>query len=342
MKEIYKLNFLALFLGLNVLVVAQDDCDKDISTNPDHPFNNHPFPSNKYNPWINSDFDIGELVGGSVPMMPLNNQISWQISDFVFGTTFEMFNPYRSAGTTNDRYNYLHPTGLDFEFRDYHWEDGWEVLHVGLGFYPNGEPIQNAVPQRAYPLASNVPSNPRVPYIILYNRYRGVMRVFMNLFTPFGGYSDIRVRLEFEDESPSGLSGILRSLEAFDRPLDQTTNVKLQESYNPNAGGANRWFSADFQLAYDPCICGKNQEWKFTLNGVETFTLDLEGRGLAVDVPIADGQGNPTYDGDWLDMNALAGGSESGYQIFDKMDGLIEEYKELPRPREVPPLFTPN
>jgi hypothetical protein len=199
MKTIYQLIFLALFLAFNVSVVAQDDCNKDISTNPDQPFNNHPFPSNRYNPWINSDFDIGELDGSSVPPMPLNNQIAWQISDFVFGNTFEMINPYQPAGTPNDRYNYLHPTGLDFEDRDYQWEDGWEILYIGLGFYPNGEPIQNAAPLRAYSSDTNVPSNPRVPYIILYNRYRGTMRVFMNLFTTFGGYSDIRIRLQFEE-----------------------------------------------------------------------------------------------------------------------------------------------
>jgi len=165
MKSIKKILTALCFIALSIQLTAQGDCEKDISTNPIAPFNTHSFPDIEdpnspdpnnpnylptYNPWINSDFDIGELDGSSVPMMPLNNQISWQISDFVFGTTFEMINPYQPSGTPNNRYNYLHPTGLDFENRDYHWEDGWEVLYIGLGDYPNGEPIQNAAVQRAY------------------------------------------------------------------------------------------------------------------------------------------------------------------------------------------------
>jgi len=327
MRTIYT-NILAGILMTAQLHVSAQECDKDISTNPNQPFSNHPFPSGRYNPWINSDFNIGGLENGNVPPMPLNNQIAWQISDWVFGSAFEMWNPYTSAGTPGSRYYYLHPTGMDFEHLDYKWEDGWEVLHIGLGFYPNGEGIQIPSAQRAYSIGVNQPSNTKVPYIMLYNRYRGILRVFMNLFTSFGGYSDIRVRLEFNDESPSGLSGILRHLEPFDRPLDQTTNVKRQESYNPNSGGSSRWFSADFQIGYDPCICGKNQKWKISLVGIETFAVTLNGRCVTVELPISDGEGNPNYDVDWLSSNGLRDKLAGGNQIFTKMEGLVEDYKD--------------
>jgi len=268
------------------------------------------------------------LENGNVPPMPLNNQIAWQISDWVFGSTFEMWNPYTPAGTPGSRYSYLHPTGIDFEFLDYKWEDGWEVLHIGLGFYPNGEGIQIPNAQRAYSAGVNQSSNTRVPYILFYNRYRGTLWVFMNLFTSFSGYSDILVWLEFDDESTSGLSGILRHLEPFDRPLDQTTNVKRQECYNPNSGGSSRWFSADFQIGYDPCICGKNQKWKISLRGIESFAVNLYGRCVTVELPISDGNGNPNYDVDWLSSNGLQDGLAGGNQIFTKMEGLVEDYKD--------------
>ncbi len=303
------------------------DCEKEISTSPVAPYNNHAFPLGRYNPWINSAFNIGELENGNVPPMPLNNQIAWQMSDFVFGSAFEMWNPYTSAGTSGRRYSYLHSTGIDFENLDYKWEDGWEVLHIGLGFYPNGEEIQVASTQRAYSTGVNQPSNPRIPYIILYNRYRGTLRVFMNLFTSFGGYSDILIWLEFEDENPSGLSGILRHLESFDRPLNQTTNVKRHESFNPNSGGSSRWLSADFQIGYDPCICGKNQKWKISLMGIESFDVNLYGRGVNLELPISDGNGNPNYDLDWLSSNGIEDGLSGGNQIFTKMEGLVNDYK---------------
>jgi hypothetical protein len=135
MKTIYNVVLAGILLALQIQVFAQE-CEKEISTNPLAPYNNHPFPQGRYNPWLNSDFNIGELENGNVPPMPLNNQIGWQISDFVFGNAFDMWNPYTSAGTPGTRYLYLHPTGLDFEDLDWKWEDGWEVLHIGLGFYP--------------------------------------------------------------------------------------------------------------------------------------------------------------------------------------------------------------
>lgn len=327
MRTVFVNIFIVTLLSAQTGISAQE-CEKDISTNPNQPFNNHPFPQGRYNPWLNSDFNIGGLENGNVPPMPLNNQIGWQISDFVFGSAFEMWNPYTSAGTAGPRYSYLHPTGIDFEYLDYKWADGWEVLHIGMGFYPNGEAIQTPNAQRAFSSGVNQASNTKVPYIILYNRYRGTLRVFMNLFTPFGGYSDIHVWLKFDDESPSGLSGILRHLEPFDRPLDQTTNVKRHESFNPNSGGSSRWFSADFQMGYDPCICGKNQKWKISLRGIESFDVNLSGRGVTVEMPISDGSGNPNYDVDWLSSNGLQDGLTGGNQIFTKMEGLVEDYKD--------------
>jgi len=327
MKRNYELGLLALFLAFNVSVVAQNDCEKDISTNPDQPYNNHPFPSNTYNPWINSDFDIGRLnLLGNVEDIPINDALNWGLNT----TNFAFNNPYTSSGTTSidGRYNYLHPAGVDFPLRDYHWEDGWELLHVGLGFYPNGEPINTFSANRAYSNEEWVPSNPNVPYMIFYNRYRGTLRLFANLFIEFGNYSDIHTQLVIEDDSPLGLSGILRHLEPFDRPLDQPTNVIRLESFNPNSGGPNRWFSADFQLGYDPCTCGKNQEWFFNFFGIDEFDLEMSGRGIEVEMPIADDQGNPNYDTDWLSTVGQEDGLEVGNQIFTLMDGLIEDYIE--------------
>ena len=82
MKSLLRPMTSLFFMAFSIQLAAQDDCEKDISTNPIAPFNAHSFPDIEdpnspdpnnpnylptYNPWINSDFDIGELVGGSVP-----------------------------------------------------------------------------------------------------------------------------------------------------------------------------------------------------------------------------------------------------------------------------------
>ncbi|MCA1761885.1 MAG: hypothetical protein LC664_02620 [Flavobacteriales bacterium] len=146
MKNIHNAIFTLIFVALNVSTVAQDDCEKDISTNPDQPFNNHPFPLNTYNPWINSDFDIGRLNSiGNVEDIPINEALNWGLNT----TNFAFNNPYTSSGTTSTdgRYNYLHPGGVDFPLRDYHWEDGWELLYFGIGYYRNGDPTNSSAPQ---------------------------------------------------------------------------------------------------------------------------------------------------------------------------------------------------
>lgn len=104
--------------------------------------------------------------------------------------------------------------------------------------------------------------------------------------------------------------------------------MRRHESYNPNSGGSSRWFSADFQIGYDPCICGKNQKWKISLWGIESFEVNLYGRSITVELPISDGEGNPNYDVDWLSSNGLRDTLSGGNQIFTKMEGLVEDYKD--------------
>ena len=149
--------------------------------------------------------------------------------------------------------------------------------------------------------------------------------MFMNLFTPYGPYENLRVILTHANEDD--VSGIFRHLEAIDRPLDQTTNVSLVESFNPNSGGINRWFSADFQMGYDPCNCGSNKQFQFLMNGMDTLQLSLFGRALATDLSLAE-NGQPGYDEDWLSVHDVNNGLSGGNRIYSKFDGLIEDYKQ--------------
>ena len=154
------------------------------------------------------------------------------------------------------------------------------------------------------------------------------MRCFVNLIIPFGGYSDIKIELQFDNAN--NISGIFRHLEPIDRTLDMTTNVDLIESFMPNAGGNNRWISADFHLGYDPCICNKMQQFRIRLYGIESFELNLTGRGISFDKPIAtlDANGNitgPNYDTDWLSVHN-AHNLEGGNQLFTSLDALISDY----------------
>jgi hypothetical protein len=67
--------------------------------------------------------------------------------------------------------------------RDFNWQDGWELLWMNTGYYPNQSTtnhngnINFSDNNRIYPFVSN-PAHSRYPYIILYNKYRGTMRMF--------------------------------------------------------------------------------------------------------------------------------------------------------------------
>lgn len=154
--------------------------------------------------------------------------------------------------------------------------NGWELLHVNLGRYPDNQTVM-----------SNNTAFMSIPYIILYNRYTGIARVFVrygnqgNIGTMAQG---VRIDLMYDyagtNQSTNKVSGIFRLSEGLDVALDQESRVMKQTAVTRNNGAVVFWMSADFQLTYDPCVCYYPSYIDAQFSFFKTSNLTLHGRQI--------------------------------------------------------------
>jgi hypothetical protein len=134
---------------------AQICSDQGTSTNPDSPSSpTAPLPNPEH--WLNT-FNWYDNDGSSL--------INFAIYDlFTYSDNqTSMPNPY-----SQDIGVYSHLTNVPLELKDFHPENGWELLSVNLGAYPNGEVLTDHPP-----LQSNFS---QTPYLLLYSRLEKSIR----------------------------------------------------------------------------------------------------------------------------------------------------------------------
>lgn len=227
------------FFVLVIVPIYGQNCHNDISTNPQNPINNqlnNLFPG-KINPWTNS-FDFGAYQGSTFDPIYLNPTAGWQIAGWTNLNQIPMSSPFTLGGAVGGQYLVV-PTN-PFQNRDFHWEDGWELLYLGTGYYPNGEAI-NSVNNNRVISQSFAPKNPRVPYMIYYNRYSAKIRLFVGLFADFGAFQSASVDLNLAPNPITGnVTALLRHLSNYDLPLDRNTDVIRQSGVNSLGFSANQ------------------------------------------------------------------------------------------------------
>ncbi len=139
--------------------------------------------------------------------------------------------------------------------------------------------------------------------MIYYNRYTGKIRLFAGLFTEFGAFQSASVNMFFSptDVDENNINGTLRHLSSYDTPLDQSSSIYRQSGVNTLSSdtttGQNNikvWYTYDFQMAYDPCVCGQTTNLLFELEAVESSNIDLYGRMITLQEVLVNASGtNP-------------------------------------------------
>jgi len=273
------------------------------------------------NPFLNQ-FNWGSNDGNTFLPIELNSTAGW------YGRSAYLMNSPFGPIMPSD-YHYLSNGGVgDPNSRDWHWENGWELMYMDLGFFPSGESIGTSNSQRIVLPNVNTLANPKVPYFILYNRYNRTLRIFANLVEHgWNNVNHFKVEMAYlENYSPGSthkISGIFRNVGGFDRPLDQKTAVYQAISYNRNINNINAWISADFKLAYDPCVCQFASSFFFEFKAFTSLNVDLVGRSVSLNLPLADANGNPKYT-DFLNIS-----NENGNQtslVYKSMESLFADY----------------
>lgn len=148
------------------------------------------------------------------------------VHDFGNTSIYDMNNPFAN-NHVSDHIPHLHFPTNDENDRDFRWEDGWELLWMNTGKYPNGDP--NSSPalgtyyahgnqnsnNNDYSITNDAINPSNVPYFVLYNRYRGVIRLFANIWQ--GGSTNtnaqewaVTMKYTDSDKFLNNISGIFR------------------------------------------------------------------------------------------------------------------------------------
>jgi hypothetical protein len=189
------------------------------------------------------------------------NHFDWRTETFpvVLSAASRIQNPLVSPFYQTDNGNISRFTSIDAQ--DMRLEDGWEVLKYDLGGAFSAEGISTHTVS--------------VPYVVLYNRFLGKLRVFVARGDEgyATNYCDISVKLNGPNKS-SLLDMHRGSLIALDAPFRQG---EIRSSANVlNIPG--KWSFADFSLIYDPCTCEYNKNnIKISVDNVDVSTLSVTG-----------------------------------------------------------------
>lgn len=206
--------------------------------------------------------------------------------------------------------------------------NGWELLLLNLGYYPNTD---DGTPEGGI-LTHNFVDQKFIPYIVLYNKYTGIMRVFLAYGknqSPDGAIDGVMITLTFfspalgQDE----VSGILRLVKGRDNFLDQPTSTVNTTAVAKNPGVEHKWYSADFQLAYDPCTCEYPTKLALIFDFFSETEFRLVGNSLSSnDIPMSEAE--ELINNDFLGNFELdeGGDIENGYIIYNNLSLLIDDF----------------
>ena len=207
---------------------AQNECGdtRIISTNPDNPINEKEYPG----PYRKLNRD---LFDWRIHWIPIYCNSPYWNGDFT---------PESPLWTTQA--DFYHIT-----YQDYKWEDGWELMWVVRGYVSETD---NVNCKKGASCVDGGAPDP-IPWLILYNRYLGKLRVFaaVKQAATFTGAS---ISIKFLD----GVGNIQTNL--LNKPDDIEPLIAL-DKYIPNSNlncisryteNNTRWLYADFQMVYDP------------------------------------------------------------------------------------------
>ncbi|UTW67457.1 T9SS type A sorting domain-containing protein [bacterium SCSIO 12643] len=143
--------------------------------------------------------------------------------------------------------------------KDFRPEDGWEVV-----YYDFGTP-SNAVND---------------PVFVLYNRYKGILRVFMLLINDDAEAKKAIVYLEWAENSNNVkmgnayLSGYKTPMDAMNKFNSTHSNIQFAKP-NQYVVDQHFWLFADFPIIYDPCICEKESFLLFRASLIQESDIEM-------------------------------------------------------------------
>ncbi len=269
-------------------IIAQ--CVNGTATNPDAPLpppSSLPFAQQfKVNTfdWLQNELPNGIVVG-----IPITTRT------FLPGLT-HVNNPFY---TVNNSALYALEGGRNGKNNP---SDGWELIKQDFGYAYGNNAATGRYDWRGTTIlqTAGYSQNGRA-YMMLYNKYRGVLRIVAimdnGLFSA-GGQVFISLSIVEKDLTVSNyanfnFNALFNRYNRQETALDKETKVATVTAPAQVPSTASEFFYADFQLSYDPCICFFESALQVTFAYKDSSTLKLTGRILGTTNDIADKNANP-------------------------------------------------
>ncbi|MHB2156508.1 hypothetical protein ACX8XN_19210 [Calditrichota bacterium GD2] len=143
--------------------------------------------------------------------------------------------------------------GVIVEKGDYEPEDGWILLYKDFG-------------SEDFPV--------KMPYMVLYHKYTGIMRVYIFLVCP-ESYTKISVKTYFEMNGSANLAFAISPSYALDKENEYINNAII--GYTQGSDG--QWIYQDIPIAYDPSI-GELEHVSFIFDtwGIINTNIEIDGK----------------------------------------------------------------
>ncbi|MFN6075127.1 MAG: T9SS type A sorting domain-containing protein [Fluviicola sp.] len=233
------------------------------------------------------------------------------------------YNPgqtYTVISNVQDPFNvpYYHYLVEAFGAEEMNPQNGWELLMVNLGRYPDNT------------TDAPITTLKEIPYIGLYNKFTGILRLFVQYgynVPPAIAVDGLKINIFYNDGggTNSNKSTILRLGKGNDKTLDQLNPDPFLTAICPSNGSeVTQWMSADFQLAYDPCVCNFPTIFSVEFWYFSETDFKLSGRSISIDDDLIE-NGQITNQ-DFL--SGVSADNKNGYIIYEKMQTLADDYIE--------------
>ncbi|WP_162277448.1 T9SS type A sorting domain-containing protein [Chitinophaga rupis] len=218
---------------------------------------------------------------------------------------------------------------------DFRPEDGWELVKRDFGYLAD---------------QSNNPVAAPGPYMVLYNKYSGTLRVVAAL-PGLGANQAINVKIGFKapvannpNQANLKVSGLFHSYDAIAAStMDMKTKYTSITTPAVYPGFDYEFFYADFQTNYDPCTCVFESALQVEFKTINQLDVVLSGNLLGISDPIAHYSNGTVV----LDQNDDylasvyrndAGTATTGMLMYKTLDAMIADYqKALARVNEKDP-----
>ena len=250
------------------------------------------------------------------PQNPINNEkpekqntFDWQSTIFDVNSNYvggsQIHSPFYQTGNLPLQHFVLTPDERKHE-------NGWELIAYDFGFDEQGNPVTTPT---------------TYVYLVLYNKYTGIMRVFVAGEKPGVLLNSALIQLSFSKPGTEFYTSALSNASNI-FALDKFEN----DSQGPTAAATStylasgsKWFFADFHMAYDPCTCFYESLINIRVQLIQEAEIEISGVTNATITSTDNGADTEVDDGFSFDLKGLVEAGKKAQKSYKSIKAFTDE-----------------